>query len=108
MEKFKADKAREEAKVAAVEREFQANQRERELLRQERELVREERMTQRDREIMNTHLERKSPNSKYFWKSEKEDVVCRRRAREARARGHGPSTTREDHPSTTNWLSDDD
>ncbi|KAM1192639.1 hypothetical protein ACFX13_013198 [Malus domestica] len=30
MAKFKADKAREEVKVAAVEREFQANERERE------------------------------------------------------------------------------
>ncbi|KAM2384473.1 hypothetical protein ACFXTH_041905 [Malus domestica] len=100
MAKFEADKAREEAKAAAMEREFQANQRERELLRQERELVREERMAQRDREIMNTPLEGKSPNSKYFWKSEKEDVVRRRRAREVRARGDGPSRT--------NWLSDDE
>ncbi|XP_070682854.1 uncharacterized protein [Malus domestica] len=108
MAKFEVDKAREKAKAAAVDREFQANERERELLRQERELVREERMAQRDREIMNTPLEGKYPNSKYFWKSEKEDVVRRRRAREARARGDGPSMTREDHPSTTNWLSDDD
>ncbi|KAM1126699.1 hypothetical protein ACFX2B_041348 [Malus domestica] len=100
MAKFEADKAREEAKAAAMEREFQANQRERELLRQERELVREERMAQRDREIMNTPLEGKSPNSKYFWKSEKEDVVRRRRAREVRARGDGPSRK--------NWLSDDE
>ncbi|KAM1726951.1 hypothetical protein FF2_017330 [Malus domestica] len=46
MAKFKADKARDEAKAAAVEREFQVNQRERELLRQERELVREKRMAQ--------------------------------------------------------------
>ncbi|XP_050112400.1 uncharacterized protein LOC126590925 [Malus sylvestris] len=97
MVKFEADKAREEAKTAAVEKKLQANERERELLRQERELVREQRMAQRDREIMNTLLEGKSPNSKYFWKSEKEDVVHRRRAREARARGDGPSTTREDH-----------
>ena len=51
---------------------------------------------------MNTPLEGKSPNSKYFWKSEKADVVRRRRAREARASGDGPSTTREDHPSTPN------
>ncbi|XP_050107925.1 uncharacterized protein LOC126587000 [Malus sylvestris] len=100
MAKFEANKVREEAKAATVEKEFQANQRERELLRQERELVREERMAQRDREIMNTPLEGKSPNSKYFWKSEKEDAVCRRRAREARARGNGPSST--------NWLSDDE
>ncbi|KAM1493244.1 hypothetical protein FF1_025049 [Malus domestica] len=100
MAKFEVDKARDEAKVAAVEREFQANQRERELLRQERELVREERMAQRDCEIMNTPLEGKSPNSKYFWKSKKEDVVRRRRAREARARGDGLSST--------NWLSDDE
>ncbi|KAM1038180.1 hypothetical protein ACFX2I_032787 [Malus domestica] len=98
--KFEADKARDEAKAAAVEREFQANQRERKLLRQERELVREERMTRQDREIMNMPLEEKSPNSKYFWKSEKEDVVHKRRAREVRARGDGPSTT--------NWLSDDE
>ena len=106
--KFEADKAREEAKATAVEREFQANERERELLRQERELVREERMAQRDREIMNTPLEGKSSNSKYFWKLEKGDVVRMRHAREARAIGDGPSTTREDHPSTTNWLSDDE
>ncbi|KAM0977367.1 hypothetical protein ACFX13_020488 [Malus domestica] len=66
-------------------------------------------MAQRDRDIMNTPLERKSPNSKYFWKSEKADVVRRRRrAREARARGDGLSTTKEDHPCTTNWLSDDE
>ena len=108
MAKFEADKARDEAKAAAVERAFQANERERELLRQERDLVREERMAQRDRDIMNTPLEGKSPNSKYFWQSEKADVVRRRRAREARSRGDGPSTTREDHPSTTNWLSDDE
>ena len=75
MAKFEANKAREEAKAATIEREFQANERERELLRQEMELVREERMAQRDREIMNTPLEGKSPNSKYFWKSEKADVV---------------------------------
>ena len=35
MAKFEADKARDEAKAAAVEREFQANERERKLLRQE-------------------------------------------------------------------------
>ena len=57
---------------------------------------------------MNTPLEGKSPNSKFFWKSEKADVVRRRRAREAIASQGGPSTTREDHPSTTNWLSDDE
>ena len=65
-------------------------------------------MAQRDYEIMNMPLKGKSPNSKYFWKSEKADVVRRRHAREARARKDSPSTTREDHPSTTNWLSDDD
>ncbi|KAM1643430.1 hypothetical protein COP2_013405 [Malus domestica] len=108
MAKFEADKAREEAKAAAIERAFQANERERELLRQEREHVREERMAQRDRDIMNTPLEGKSPNFKYFWKLEKVDVVRSRCAREARARGDDPSTTREDHPSTTNWLSDDE
>ncbi|KAM1316741.1 hypothetical protein TB2_019764 [Malus domestica] len=101
--KFEADKAREEVKVAAVERAFQANEREKELLRQEIEQFREERMAQRDRDIMNTTLEGKSSNSKYFWKSEKTDVVQRRQAR-----GNGPSTTREDNPSTTNWLSDDE
>ncbi|KAM2646497.1 hypothetical protein EV1_019902 [Malus domestica] len=101
--KFEADKAREEVKVAAVERAFQANKREKELLRQEIEQFREERMAQRDRDIMNTTLEGKSSNSKYFWKSEKTDVVQRRQAR-----GNGPSTTREDNPSTTNWLSDDE
>ena len=107
MAKFEADNAREDAKVAALEKKFKADERERELLRQERERRREERMAEQDRNIMKKPLEGKSPNSKYFWKSEKEDVVRRRRAREARARGDGPSTTREDHPSTTNWLSDD-
>ncbi|KAM2555379.1 hypothetical protein TB2_019392 [Malus domestica] len=71
MAKFEADKAREEGKVVAVER----DKIERELLRQEREHVREERMAQRDRDIMNTPLEGKFPSSKYFWKSEKADVV---------------------------------
>ncbi|KAM1606852.1 hypothetical protein ACFX1Z_027503 [Malus domestica] len=56
MAKFEADKARDEVKAAAVEREFQANEKERGLLRQEREQAREERMTQRDRDIMNTPL----------------------------------------------------
>ncbi|XP_068336454.1 uncharacterized protein [Pyrus communis] len=106
--KYEADKAREEAIATAIEREFQANERERELLRQEREHVREERMVQRDREILNMPLQGKSPNSKFFWKSEKANVVRMRRAREARARQDGPSTTREDHPSTTNWLNDDE
>ena len=50
---------------------------------------------------MNTPLEGKSSNSNYFWMSEKADVVRMRRAREARASGDGPRTTREDHPSTT-------
>ena len=106
--KYEADKARDEAKAAAIQQAFQAKQREIELLRQERELVREERMAQRDRDIMNTPLEGMSPDSKYFWQSEKKDVVQRRRAREARSRGDGPSTTRQDHPNTTNWLSDDE
>ena len=94
MAKFEADKAREEAKVATIERLFQANEGETELLRQEREEIREERMAQQDRDIMNTPLEGKSPNSKYFWKSEKVDVVRMRRAREARARCDDPSTAR--------------
>ena len=58
-------------------------------------------MAQRDRDIMNTPLEGKSLNSKYFLKSEKAEVVRWRSAREARARGDDPSMTREDHPSTT-------
>ncbi|TQD86584.1 hypothetical protein C1H46_027850 [Malus baccata] len=73
--KFDVDKAREDAKAAVIEKKFQANERERELLRQEREQVREERMAQRDRDIMKEPLEGKSPNSKYFWKSEKAGVV---------------------------------
>ena len=103
--KYEAEKARDEAKAAAIQQAFQAEQRERELLRQERELLREERIAQRDRDIMNTRLEGMSPNSKYFWQSEKADVVQRRRAREARSRQDGPSTTRQDDPSTTYWLS---
>ncbi|KAM1243273.1 hypothetical protein ACFX2G_035554 [Malus domestica] len=105
--KYEAEKARDEAKVAAIQQAFQAEQRERELLRQERELLREERIAQLDRDIMNTHLEGMSPNSKYFWQSEKADVVQRRCAREARSRQDSPSTTRQDDPSTTDWLSDD-
>ncbi|KAM1245613.1 hypothetical protein ACFX15_036150 [Malus domestica] len=50
--KFEANKAREDAKATAIEKEFQANERERELLRQEREHVREERMAQQDRDII--------------------------------------------------------
>ena len=57
---------------------------------------------------MNTRLEGMSSNSKYFWQSEKVDVVQRRLAREARSRQDGPSTTRQDDPSTTDWLSDDE
>ncbi|XP_070676325.1 uncharacterized protein [Malus domestica] len=114
MAKFEADKAREDAKAATFEKKFEADERERELLRQEREHRREERMAERDRDIMKEPLKGKSLDSKCFWKSEKADVVQRRRAREARARGDGPSTTREDHPSTTredhpsttNWLGD--
>ncbi|XP_050159030.1 uncharacterized protein LOC126632622 [Malus sylvestris] len=73
--KYEAEKARDEAKVAAIQQAFQAEQRERELLRQEKELLREERIAQRDRDIMNTRLEGMSSNSKYFWQSEKADVV---------------------------------
>ena len=106
--KYDAEKARDEAKAAAIQQAFQAEQRERKLLRQERELLREERIAQRDRDIMNMCLEGMSPNSKYFWQSEKADVVQRRRAREARSRQDDPSTTRQDDPSTTDWLSDDE
>ncbi|XP_070670574.1 uncharacterized protein [Malus domestica] len=106
--KYEAEKARDEAKVAAIQQAFQAEQREKELLRQERELLREERIAQRDRDIMNTHLEGMYPNSKYFWQSEKADVVQMRRAREARSRQDGPSTIRQDDPSTTDWLSGDE
>ncbi|KAM1210128.1 hypothetical protein ACFX2J_015566 [Malus domestica] len=51
MAKFEADKTREKAKTAAVEKAFQANEREIELLRQEREHIREEKMAQQDCEI---------------------------------------------------------
>ncbi|KAM1439542.1 hypothetical protein ACFXTO_013387 [Malus domestica] len=101
MAKCEADKAREDAKVAAFEKKFETNEKERELLRQEREHRKEERMAKQDRNIMKKPLEGKSLNPKYFWKSEKADVMRRRRAREARVRGDGPSTTTEDHPSTT-------
>ena len=94
MAKFEADKAREEAKVAATERLFQANERERELLRQEREELKEERRAQQDRDIMKEPVDAMSPNSKYFWNSEKADVVQRRHAS-------------RDGPSTTKWLGDD-
>ncbi|KAM1401179.1 hypothetical protein ACFX2F_028356 [Malus domestica] len=107
MAKFEADKAREEVKAAIVDRLFQSNERERELLRQEREELKEERRAQQDRYIMKEPVEAMSPNSKYFWNSEKANVVRRRLVREARARGDGPSTTRGDDPSTTNWLGDD-
>ena len=90
MAKFEANKARNEAKTADAEKLFQTNERERELLRQEREEHKEERRAQQDRDIMKKPVEGKSLNSKYFWNSEKVDVVRRRRARETRARGDDP------------------
>ncbi|KAM1474107.1 hypothetical protein ACFX13_030917 [Malus domestica] len=78
MVKFEADNTRKEAKVAATERLFQANEREIELFRQEREEIKEERNAQQDRDIMKEHLEGKSSNSKYFWNSEKANVVRKR------------------------------
>ncbi|KAM1866698.1 hypothetical protein ACFX13_009515 [Malus domestica] len=70
----------------------------REALNRENEMLREERMAQVDCDTMNKPLVGLSPNLKYFWTSEKRDVVQKRRARDAEtSRGDSSYTD----PSTT-------
>ncbi|KAM1720673.1 hypothetical protein COP1_022377 [Malus domestica] len=115
------EKARDEKKVAAMATIIAANEacdaaakrqreivnRENELVRQvlhrENEMLREERMAQADRDTMSKSLVGLSPNSKYFWTSEKRDVVRRRCARDAETSQGGSTYTNHSNqdPSTT-------
>ncbi|KAM1903595.1 hypothetical protein ACFX13_041089 [Malus domestica] len=105
--KKKAIIAATEARDAAAERQKEIVNRENELVRQalhqENEILREERMAQADRDTMSKSLVRLSPNSKYFWTSEKKDMVRRRRARDAETSQGGSSYTNHSNqdPSTT-------
>ncbi|KAM1055814.1 hypothetical protein ACFX2G_029959 [Malus domestica] len=96
-----------EARDAAAERQREVVNRENELVREalhrENELLREERMAQADRDTMSKSLVGLSPNSKYFWTSEKRDVMRRRRARDAETSQGGSSYTNygNQDPSTT-------
>ena len=91
-----------ERRDATAERQREIVNRENEMIRdalnQENEMLREERMARADRDTMNKPLVGLSPNSKYFWTSEKRDVVRRRRARDAETSRGGYSYT---NPSTT-------
>ncbi|KAM1921199.1 hypothetical protein ACFX15_024903 [Malus domestica] len=115
------EKARDEEKVAAMAAIIAANEahdaaagrqreivnRENELVRQalhrENEILREERMAQADCDTMSKSLVGMSPNSKYFWTSEKRDVVRKRRARDAETSQWGSSYINHSNqdPSTT-------
>ncbi|CAN6690933.1 unnamed protein product [Malus baccata var. baccata] len=115
------EKARDEEKVAAMtaiiaatrardvatERQREIVNRENELVREalhrENEMLREERMAQADRDTMSKSLIGLSPNSKYFWTSEKKDVMRRRRARDVETSQMGSSYTNHgiQDPSTT-------
>ncbi|KAM1055812.1 hypothetical protein ACFX2A_029960 [Malus domestica] len=105
--KKKAILAATEARDAAAERQREVVNRENELVREalhrENELLREERMAQADRDTMSKSLVGLSPNSKYFWTSEKRDVMRRRRARDAETSQGGSSYTNygNQDPSTT-------
>ncbi|KAM1813320.1 hypothetical protein ACFX11_027144 [Malus domestica] len=96
-----------EARDAAAERQREIVNRENELVRQalhrENEMLREKRMALADRDIMSKSLVGLSPNSKYFWTSEKRDVMRRRRARDAETSQGGSSYTNHSNedPSTT-------
>ena len=104
-----------EACEAVAERQREILNRENELIREaphrENEILREERMAQVDRDTMNKSLVGLSLNSKYFWTSEKKDVVRRRRARDVETSGGGssyrnpsnedPTTT---YPSSTDFV----
>ena len=102
-----------EARDAAAERQREILNRENELIREalhrENEMLREERMAQVDRDTMNKSLVGLSPNSKYFWTTEKRDVVRRRRARDAETSGGGSSyrNPSNENPTTT-YLSSTD
>ncbi|KAM3000573.1 hypothetical protein FF2_036965 [Malus domestica] len=115
------EKARDEEKVAAMaviiatteargvvaerQREVvnQENELVREALHRENEMLREERMAQADRDTMSKSLVRLSPNSKYFWPSEKSDVMRMRHARDAETSQGGSSYINHGNqdPSTT-------
>ena len=59
-------------------------------------------MAQADRDTMSKSLVGLSPNSKYFWTSEKRDVMRRRRARDAETSQGGSSYFCDNQdPSTT-------
>ena len=102
-----------EARDAAAERQREIVNRENELVREalqrENEMLREERMAQADRDTMSKSLIGMSPNSKYFWSSEKKDVMRRRRARDAETSQGGSSYTNHSNqdPSTTYPSSND-
>ena len=66
-------------------------------------MLREEMIAQADRDIMNKSLVGMSPNSKYFWTSEKRDIVRRRRERDAETSRGGYSYTNlsNEDPNTT-------
>lgn len=102
-----------EARDEATERQREIVNRENEMIREalhrENEMLREERMAQTDRDTMNKSLVGLSPNSKYFWTSEKRDVVRRRRARDADTSQGGSSYRNPSNqdPSTTYPYSTD-
>ena len=92
---------------AMTERQREIVNRENELVREalhrENEMLREERMAQADCDTMSKSLIGLSPNSKYFWSSEKRDVMRRRRARDAETSQGGSSYTNHSNqdPRTT-------
>ncbi|KAM1481839.1 hypothetical protein ACFXTO_034216 [Malus domestica] len=96
-----------EARDAAAERQREIVNRKNELVRQalhrENEMLRKERIAQADRDTISKSLVGLSPNSKYFWISEKRDVVRRRHARDAETSQGGSSYTNHSNqdPSTT-------
>ncbi|KAM2763471.1 hypothetical protein PS2_015076 [Malus domestica] len=90
-----------EAILAATERGDAANERQREILNRESQMLRKEIMAQANRDTMNNLLEEMSPNSKYFWISEKRDVVRMRRAKDKETSRGGSSYT---DPSFLNFV----
>ncbi|XP_050117217.1 uncharacterized protein LOC126594971 [Malus sylvestris] len=101
-----------EARDAAAERQREVVNRENELVREalhrENELLREERMAQADRDTMSKSLVGLSPNSKYFWTSEKRDVMRRRRARDAETSQGGSSNFCDNQDPRTTYPSSRD
>ncbi|CAL8996338.1 unnamed protein product [Prunus brigantina] len=75
----------------AKEREYVRQQRE--YARQEREYARQEKIENKDRETMAMDTTHMSPETKQYWKLERRDVMRRR-------------LFREDGPSNTDWLND--